>query len=466
MTGMVIRYRGGDRGGRRCGVRPVLVVTSNWCIPDGSLTPGPAPGLVARFRAEVRRACLRAGFRADGRYRPVQGIAVVCAGDTFDWLTSREWVGDVRPWESGRRAAAARERAAARSLRHGGRFLGTLATWVRRGLVVPAADRRGRPVPGSIHRVGARVSLLRGDRDRWIERMPAPAGLAGLTVGMCWTDGAVTVRHGEEFEPPWCPGVAEPTLGESLAVDLIARFAAALADAVGAWPSGAAVMRGIVAGRLADAPTRLAAALAAAARGGTLPAAERAAIAGEWHRAVSAWHRAARRLGVGRAEGVDVVDDVAAAMTLAVDAPPPVAARWNGTHQSREDAPHAAECREILGHPPAGYVPHPGRFGRVFCIGPQPLPSTVEGRGADGGPTTAGLALFDPPGMISTTGDGAAAAVPSAVVVPPEASQSWIEWLPLASGAGASDPHGGHAWHRGIWRSQTASSGWQVVDAA
>jgi len=441
----------------------VLVVTSNWCIPDGSLVPGPAPGLVARLRGEVRRACLRAGFRADGRYRPVQGIAVVCAGDTFDWLTSREWVGDVRPWESGRRAAAARERAAAASLRHGGRLLGTLAAWVRRGLVVPAADRRGRPLPGSVHRVGVRVSLLRGDRDRWIEGMPVPAELA---VGTRWTDGAVTVRHGEELEPPWFPGVAEPTLGESLGVDLVSRFAAAVAGGVRSWPSGAAVMRGIVAGRLADAPARLAAALDAGVRGGTLPAAGRTMVADEWNRAVSAWHRAARRLGVGRAEGVDVVDHVAAAMTLAAAAPPPVVPRWSGANESREDATRAAGCREILGHPPAGYDPPAGRLGRVFCIGPQPLPPTGDGRGADSGPATGGLALFDPPGMMSPSGGGDAAAAPFAVVVPLEAPRSWIEWLPLASGGTPSPADGGRAWHGGIWRSQPAPSGRRVVDAA
>jgi hypothetical protein len=445
----------------------VLVVTSNWCIPDGSLVAGPVPGLVGRFRAEVRRACLRAGCGADGRYRPVQGVAVVCAGDTFDWLTSREWIGDVRPGESGRRAAAARERAAASSLRKGVRLLSTLATWVRRGLVVPSADRRGRPLPGSVHRVGVRVSLLRGDRDRWIDGLPVPEGMAGLAVGIRWSDGDVTVRHGEEIEPPWSTCVAEPTLGESLAVELIARFAASLAGAARSWPRGAAVVRGIVLGRVADAPARLAAALDEGARSGTLAAGEREAVAGEWNRAVSAWHRAARRLGVGRAEGVDVVDELASAMTLSGDAPPPPAtARWSAQPECREDDAVVAGCCEILGHPPAGYVPSLRRHGRLFCIGPQPLQDVALDRGAGGGPRAAGLALFDPPGMISGVGDGIAAAVPSAVAVHPGALQSRLEWLSLASGGTPSDAHGGRAWHRGIWRSQKVSSDWRVVDAA
>ena len=76
----------------------MLVVTSNWCVTDGTLSAGPPRGCLERFRAEVRRASLRCGFGRDGNYRPPDAIDVVLAGDTFDWLVSREWTGDVRPW--------------------------------------------------------------------------------------------------------------------------------------------------------------------------------------------------------------------------------------------------------------------------------------------------------------------------------------------------------------------------------
>ena len=81
----------------------MLVVTSNWCVSDGTLSAGPPRRLIDRFRAEVRKASLRGGFRCDGSNRPVDAIDVVLAGDTFDWLISREWTGDVRPWDVGRR---------------------------------------------------------------------------------------------------------------------------------------------------------------------------------------------------------------------------------------------------------------------------------------------------------------------------------------------------------------------------
>lgn len=62
----------------------MIVVTANWEIGDGSLWPGPAAGIMERFRAEVARAAVRAGWQCDGRYEPVRRVDVVFAGDTFD----------------------------------------------------------------------------------------------------------------------------------------------------------------------------------------------------------------------------------------------------------------------------------------------------------------------------------------------------------------------------------------------
>lgn len=449
----------------------MLIVTSNWCVPDGSLSAGPAAGLLERFRAEVRRASLRAGFRADGTYRPPTAVAVVLAGDTFDWLTSREWVGDVRPWEASRRAEAARERAAVRSLRLGGRLIATLASWGRRGLVVPAADRRGRPVPGGGCRVPVGVSVLRGDRDRWVDRMTAGGGgIPGVSAGSRWDDGDVTVRHGEEIEPPWQEGGREPTLGDSLAVELVARFAASSGEvAAGLRPRMAAAVRGIVVGRLVDAPTRLAGWLNGQVRSGTLSAATRAALVDDWNHAVAGWHRAARRLGVARAAGVDVADDVAAALTLrdgAGEAFPAVPWPEPGTTAAGTvPLPGPAAC-EILGHPPAGYMPPPSWRRRLLCIGPPALPPACQDCGLGAERVPPGLALFDPPGMIPRVAAAAWPAVPAAAVVAAGPAGPWLDWLPLVDGG--PPPMGRHrdCGPHGIWRSQPCSSRRLVVDAA
>ena len=62
----------------------MLVVTANWGFTDGTLAAVPPRAAAAEFRREVRRATVRAGFRRDGRYEPVDGVDVVLAGDTCD----------------------------------------------------------------------------------------------------------------------------------------------------------------------------------------------------------------------------------------------------------------------------------------------------------------------------------------------------------------------------------------------
>ena len=253
----------------------MLVVTSNWCVSDGTLSAGPPRGCVERFRAEVRRASLRCGFRRDGSYRPVDAIDVVLAGDTFDWLISREWTGDLRPWNDGRRAAAARERVVSGAARRSHRLQATLAAWMQRGIEVPMADRRGRPMPTASRPVPVRVAVLCGERDRWLEQAAGDWQLSARApmVGRCWSDGDVTVRHGDDMDPLHATCGGEPTLGESLAVDLIARFGVALDDVADVRPLAASLVRRLACGAVLDAPTRLVGWLAARDGGATLTAA-------------------------------------------------------------------------------------------------------------------------------------------------------------------------------------------------
>ena len=448
----------------------MLVVTANWCVPDGTLSSGPPRTLVARLRAEVRRASLRAGVRPDGSYRPVQAASIVFAGDTFDWLTSREWTGDVRPWESSRRAAAARERVAIASLRQGSRLVGTLMAWARRGFAVPDADRRGRPLPGSFRHVPLRIALLRGDRDRWIDRMVAPdAGHAVVSVGTDWTDGIVTVRHGEEIESLWHPGGREPTLGESLAVDLIAQFAILLIDGAGRRPWWPAVVRRLVVGRIIDAPVRLAGWLAARERDGSLVAAERSAAVAAWNQALAGWHRAVRRLDLGDARGIDVADRVAASLALPADAGDAFGVDATMEHFDPDaPTPPAAgtAASEILGHPPAGFMPPAVWRRRVLCIGPGALQDAVGQRAERRPAGAAGLALFDPPGMIPRIAGVEDTPLPSAALVGTGATGPWLDWLPLDGGAAVPDCRHGASDRRGIWRSNQSAPGLRIVDAA
>jgi len=348
----------------------MLVVTSNWCVSDGTLSGGPPRGCIDRFRAEVRRSSLRCGFRRDGSYRPVDAVDVVLAGDTFDWLVSREWTGDVRPWDGGQRAAAALNRVAAGSLRRGNRLVATLAAWMRRGIEVPVADRRGRPLPAVSRPVPVRVAVLCGDRDRWLEEVAAgwtPAA-HGPMVGTTWSDGDVTVRHGSELDPLSVACGREPTLGESLAVDLIGRFGAFLHDMARLRPLATGLLRRLAGGCPIDAPLRLAAWLEAHDRGATLSDATRQEVAGAWQRAVALWHRAARRLPPCGDGGMDLVGRVAEGLELSRDATEPPQEMWPDAALPLE---MEACATAVLGHPPATVGASAAWQRQVVCLGPR-----------------------------------------------------------------------------------------------
>ena len=294
----------------------MIVVTANWEIGDGSLWPSPAAGMMGLFRAELTRAAVRAGWQGDGRYAPVPRVDVVFAGDTFDWLASREWLGTSRPWQRGAKARAIRERVMAGTLRAGQAVVRGMLAMIRHGVHVSRADRHGRPVPGATLCVPVGLSILEGNLDAGLSREASRTSAArpGIGVGAAWDARGVRVIHGDGSDPIWMADRASgvgPSLGESLRVDLLGRFAASAP--IGAIEPDA--RRPLLASLRAADPLGLADAVAA-----WCTASEDAAMAGrvhdEWLRTVSAWHRAARGSGLTGAgpwneASFDVVDALA-----------------------------------------------------------------------------------------------------------------------------------------------------------
>ena len=293
----------------------MIVVTANWEIGDGSLWPGPAAGIMGRFRAEVTRAAVRAGWQSDGRYDPVPRVDVIFAGDTFDWLASREWLGSSRPWQRGAKARAIRERVMVGTLRAGQGVVRGMLAMVRHGVNVSRADRHGRPVPGATLCVPVGLSILEGNLDSGLSREASrtSAGRPGIGVGAAWDARGVRVIHGDDSDPIWMADRASgvgPSVGESLRVDLLTRFAASA-------PIGAidpAARRPLLASLRAADPLGLADAVAAWCFSNDTAMAGR--VQDEWLRSVSAWHRAARGSGLTGAgpwneARFDVVDALA-----------------------------------------------------------------------------------------------------------------------------------------------------------
>lgn len=409
----------------------MIVVTANWAFTDGSLVAHDRQRIAAWFTS-LRRAVLRAGWSRDGSYRPLDRVDLVLAGDTFDWLTSAAWGEAARPWHGGRRAAELRRQVMAASATHAADFLGPLQRLVRRGVVMPTSDRRGRPRLDATTTVPVRVTCLVGDRDPWLDEAAAWIAARGGAVGTTWADATVTIAHGAEFDPicfdpePAAGSAARdrgraPTLRESLAVDLGVRFAVALrAD-----------------GRLGVMGDRLTALVTAhhplewqrvlAGRLDAVATAERRHVVDAWRRAVDAWRREVGRSPPAWDAPGCPWDDLASqfAGDPAANAP---AAAWHAPAMARRaragSAGAAAPGLFVLGHPSGDGVlsaPHDGRqpMRRTVCLGMRPMRRW--------GP----VGVVGSPAATAVTCVGAlpAGAGPASVVIRADDDAPTVEWL-------------------------------------
>lgn len=355
----------------------MLVVTANWSISDGTLAAGPTLAQTTDLVAFVRRSAIRAGLRRDGRYRPIDRVELVFAGDTFDWLLTAAWLGRERPWRRRARCEALAEHVVQAAARQAAPLLRRLARLARRGLEVAAADGFGRPVFSTQTSVPVRVVLLAGDRDPWIDE-PRPARMAGrfaVAVGRVWAAGAVTAMHGHTLDPLCGPadvaGERPPTLQESLVVDLIVPFLAALHD------DG---MAGIARRRLRSLPSaapldmagHLHESLERAVATDAMTQSQRGRIEAAWARAVDAWWQRARRDVPVSEVHFDAVDAIAARLRLEAVAGEPEA---TAVHPLEAAGRRLADGHGIMvyGHLPAGAGVWRPPAERMICLGPEPV---------------------------------------------------------------------------------------------
>lgn len=335
----------------------MLVVTANWAVADGTLVARPRREQ-AEWLAAVHRAAIRAGVRRDGRYAPLDGLDLVLAGDLLDGLTSTAWLGDARPWHRGRRAEGIANRVLVAAAARCRRLLGGVARWAREGVAVPDSDRLGRPDWARRRRVPVRVVVLPGDRDRWLVAALPRLARRGIRLAAAWSVGTVAICHGAEFDPSCAacggPETGRPTLAESLAVDLVGRFAAAVRGA-DVWPECRGLVARLAASRPRDIPPAVTSWLAQAS-----PAAART-VRDRWARAVAGWRRAARTAEPSCHAEFDLVDAVAA--WLAGDPRACIAAPLEPLLEP--GPPPQPRCGTVvLGHPPAAWS-----AGTLVCLG-------------------------------------------------------------------------------------------------
>ena len=389
----------------------MLVVVSNWGFSDGTLAERPRRRPIDGFLSAACGAAVRAGFRRDGRYRPISRFDIVLAGDTFDWLLSSAWLGTQRPWRRSAASALSRVEVTERTILSGRPLLSRLARLIRRGVEVPSVDSRGRPAMGHAIRIPVQVTLLTGDRDSWLEEdfCRRLAGRFGLAIGQVWAGGGVVVQHGSGWDPACdasgtAPGDNSPrigigadrppTLAESLSVDLLVPFARLLSEHAATRETAPRLVRTLAAARPLALPALLAAWLAGRGQAGSSRGWLERRTLEIWQRAVEGWHRLARRDPPLLESEFDLVDRVANLMAdVGRDTRPDAVEICEPRDPMLE--PGAGETTLVYGHPSAPRRSADGPQ-RIVCLGIDPLRRSSIAAGRDRAQAIEVAPLADP----------------------------------------------------------------------
>jgi UDP-2,3-diacylglucosamine pyrophosphatase LpxH len=232
----------------------MLIVISDLHLTDGSNGVGVDPGALELFQARLTELALRASWRSDGCYRPLERIDVLLLGDVIDFTRSRRWLaGQTRPWsdllspalfENAAQileATLATNEQAVRVLRgigsEGAIRLPQVAT---NGL--PLMEYEPQPIPVSIHYLVGNTDWLlhvrAGRFEQLRKRVCHAMGLANDHREPFPHDAAeseelletlrshgVVARHGDVFDPLHCGEDRDASsVGEAIAIDLVQQF--------------------------------------------------------------------------------------------------------------------------------------------------------------------------------------------------------------------------------------------------
>jgi hypothetical protein len=232
----------------------MLVTISDLHLTDGSNGVGLDAGALDMFAQRLADLALRASWRADGKYRPLDRIDLVLLGDVLDMTRSRRWLeGGVRPWSDLSSPAVLETTASVVDdvLHHNEAALRTLRALGTEGVVrLPQASVAGNPIPGSdgvavpviihymvgdsdwlLHVRGAGYDLLRqrvshamGLINEHKQPFPHEGAESDDLLDALRRHGAMA-RHGDVFDPLSCGDDRDAaSLGDAIAIELIQKF--------------------------------------------------------------------------------------------------------------------------------------------------------------------------------------------------------------------------------------------------
>jgi len=240
----------------------MLIVISDLHLVDGTCGTPISASAFRLFAARLNELAFNASWRADKRYRPMEGIDILLLGDILDPLHSTLWLdknvgepGHVRPWTDIHAPEyAAKVQAITRAiLTYNAEAIGILRSIAEGQFVrLPPANRRGRAALDAREQmtVPVRIHYMVGNHD-WYYHIPGPAfdqirqeiiqalGLANPkslfphevkdseTLQRLFASYKVFAQHGDLYDSfNYCmdKGRDAATLGDAFSVEVLNRF--------------------------------------------------------------------------------------------------------------------------------------------------------------------------------------------------------------------------------------------------
>jgi len=232
----------------------MLVTISDLHLTDGSNGVTLDGGALDMFAQRLADLALRASWRADGRYRPIDRIDLVLLGDVLDLIRSRRWLeGSARPWSDlqSPQLLETTTLIVDDALRHNDAALRTLRALGTEGVIrLPQATAAGSPIPGGdgiqvpvvihymvgntdwlLHVRGSGFDLLRQRVSHALglineHKQPFPHDASESDdLQDALRRHSTLARHGDIFDPLHCGDDRDAaSLGDAIAIELIQKF--------------------------------------------------------------------------------------------------------------------------------------------------------------------------------------------------------------------------------------------------